>query len=116
MFKKIKSLMLSTFMLFSLASCSSITNNTIYNFKDITNHEISDINQVLINAGYMASCQILFEGDYEKILDVDYILSNMKYNDAKNIKENYRYWLNVNFTSNNDNVDFYAYKNKLYYF
>ena len=116
MFKRIKTLILSTFILFNLASCSLITSNTTYTFKDITNHEISDINQVLINNGYMTSSQFLFEGDYEKILDVDYILSNVKYNDAKNIKENYRYWLNVNFTSNNGDTNFYAFENKLYYF
>ena len=49
MFKRIKTLILSTFILFNLASCSLITSNTTYTFKDITNHEISDINQVLIN-------------------------------------------------------------------
>ena len=116
MFKRIKTLILSTFILFNLASCSLITSNTTYTFKDITNHEISDINQVLINNGYMTSSQFLFEGDYEQILDIDYILSDMKYNDVKKIRENYKYWLDVNFISNNDNVDFYAYKNKLYYF
>ena len=116
MFKRIKTLILSTFILFNLVSCSLITSNTTYTFKDITNHEISDINQVLINNGYMTSSQFLFEGDYEQILDIDYILSDMKYNDVKKIMENYKYWLDVNFISNNDNVDFYAYKNKLYYF
>lgn len=116
MFKVIKTLILSIFMLLNLASCSFITSTKTYKFKDITNHEISDINQVLINQGYMTSSQFLFEGDYEKILDVDYILSNMKYNDVKNIKENYRYWLDINFSSNNDTIDFYAYENKLYCF
>jgi len=116
MFKRIKTLILSTFIFFNLVSCSLITSNTTYTFKDITNHEISDINQVLINNGYMTSSQFLFEGDYEQILDIDYILSDMKYNDVKKIMENYKYWLDVNFISNNDNVDFYAYKNKLYYF
>ena len=90
MLKKLKSLFLLILAVFGLASCNPLQSNK-YSFKDITNKEINDVSQVLINEGPMQSTQFLFEGDYKKILDVDYVLSNMSYNDVKKIKEEYRF-------------------------
>lgn len=121
MFKKLKDLFFSTLLILGLTSCIQIQPNTKYSFNDITNKEISDVSRVLINNGPMTSAQILFEGDYEKILDVDYVLSDMPYNDVKKIKEDYRFWLYLKFHSiNNTDTDigisFYVYDYKLYYF
>lgn len=79
MLKKLKSLFLLILVVFGLTSCNPLQSNK-YSFKDITNKEINDVSQVLINEGPMQSAQFLFEGDYKKILDVDYVLSNMSYN------------------------------------
>ncbi len=116
MIKKIKAFILSIFVMFGLVSCISIQPSTSYSFKDITNKEISKIQKVLFNRGAMQSSLVLFEGDYAKILDVDYMLSDMSYNDVRKINEEYRFLLCVIFSSNSQNEDFYVYEDKLYYF
>lgn len=63
----------------------------------------------------MQSAQFLFEGDYKKILDVDYVLSNMSYNDVRKIKEEYRFWLYLTFDNTNEGINFYVLDHKLYY-
>ena len=80
MFKKIKTLILSIFVLFGFAGCIQTQPTTKYSFNEITNKEINDVTRVLITNGPMISVQFSFEGDYEKILDDDYVLSDMPYN------------------------------------
>lgn len=114
MLKKLKSLFLLILVVFGLTSCNPLQSNK-YSFKDITNKEINDVSQVLINEGPMQSAQFLFEGDYKKILDVDYVLSNMSYNDVRKIKEEYRFWLYLTFDNTNEGINFYVLDHKLYY-
>ena len=116
MIKKIKTILLSILVLFGLASCIQTQPTTKYSFNEITNKEINDVSRVLINNGPMTSAQILFEGDYEKILDVDYVLSDMPYNDVRKILEDYRYWLHLEFDNTNEGINFYVLDYKLYYF
>lgn len=116
MFKKIKTLILSLLVLFGLAGCIQNQPTTKYSFDEITNKEISDVSRVLINNGPMTSAQILFEGDYEKVLDVDYVLSDMPFNDVRKILEDYRFWLHLEFDNTNEGINFYVLDYKLYYF
>ncbi len=116
MFKKVKTLILFVFVLFGLAGCIQNQPTTKYSFNEITNKEISDVSRVLINNGSMTSAQILFEGDYEKILDVDYVLSDMSYNDVRKIYEEYRFWLYLEFDNTDSGINFYVLDYKLYYF
>ena len=114
MLTKLKSLFLLILVVFGLTSCNPLQSNK-YSFKDITNKEINDVSQVLINEGPMQSAQFLFEGDYKKILDVDYVLSNMSYNDARKVKEEYKFWLYLIFDNTNEGISFYVLDYKLYY-
>lgn len=116
MFKKLRSLFLLILVIFGLASCGQIEPTTKYTFKDITNQEINDVSRVLINNGPMTSAQFSFEGDYEKILDVDYVLSDMPYNEIRKICEEYRFWLHLEFDNTNEGINFYVLDYKLYYF
>ena len=116
MIKRIKTLFLSILVLFGLAGCIQAQPTTKYSFSEITNKEINDVSRVLINNGPMTSAQILFEGDYEKILNVDYVLSDMPYNDVRKILEDYRFWLYLEFENKNEGINFYVLDYKLYYF
>lgn len=116
MFKKIKTLILSILVLFGLASCIQTQPTTKYSFNEITNKEIENVSRVLINNGPMTSAQFSFEGDYEKILDVDYMLSDMPYNEIRKIYEEYRFWLHLEFDNTKEGINFYVLDYKLYYF
>ena len=116
MLKKLRNLFLLIFFIFGLASCGQIEPTTKYTFKDITNQEINDVSRVLINNGPMTSAQFSFEGDYEKILDVDYVFSDMPYNEIRKIYEEYRFWLHLEFDNTNEGINFYVLNYKLYYF
>ena len=116
MFKKIKTLILSIFVLFGFACCIQTQPTTKYSFNEITNKEINDVTRVLINNGPMISVQFSFEGDYEKILDVDYVLSDMPYNEIRKIYKEYRFWLHLEFDNTNEGINFYVLDYKLYYF
>ena len=116
MLKKLRNLFLLIFFIFGLASCGQIEPTTKYTFKDITNQEINDVSRVLINNGPMTSAQFSFEGDYEKILDVDYVLSDMPYNEIRKFYEEYRFWLHLEFDNTNEEINFYVLNYKLYYF
>lgn len=116
MLKKLRNLFLLILVIFGLASCGQIEPTTKYTFKDITNQEINDVSRVLINNGPMTSAQFSFEGDYEKILDVDYVLSDMPYNEIRKIYEEYRFWLHLEFDNTNEGINFYVLNYKLYYF
>lgn len=116
MLKKLRRLFLLILVVFGLASCSQTQSTNKYSFKDITNQEINDISRVLLNNGPMTSAQIGFEGDYEKILDVDYVLSDMLYNEVRKILEDYRFWLHLEFDNTNEGINFYVLDYKLYYF
>lgn len=116
MLKKLRNLFLLIFFIFGLASCGQIEPTTKYTFKDITNQEINDVSRVLINNGPMTSAQFSFEGDYEKILDVDYVFSDMPYNEIRKIYEEYRFWLHLEFDNTNEEINFYVLNYKLYYF
>ena len=116
MLKKLRNLFLLIFFIFGLASCGQIEPTTKYTFKDITNQEINDVSRVLINNGPMTSAQFSFEGDYEKILDVDYVLSDMPYNEIRKIYEEYKFWLHLEFDNTNEGINFYVLNYKLYYF
>ena len=100
MIKKIKTILLSILVLFGLAGCIQTQQTTRYSFKDITNHEITDIVNVHINYGPMVSSVDKFSGDYGDTFDVDYILSDMPYNETRNIMENYKFRLFIDFTLN----------------
>lgn len=119
MFKKLKVLFLSILIMLGLASCIEVQSTTKYSFKDITNYEISEIYKVSISQDSMISSIENFDGDYEKILDVEYILSDISYNETRKIINEYKFRLlidlNPNDTSNLD-IDFYIYNYKLYYF
>ena len=93
MLKRIKILFLSLIVILGLTSCIEIQPSTKYSFKDITNHEITDIVNVHINYGPMVSSVDKFSGDYGDTFDVDYILSDMPYNETRNIMENYKFRL-----------------------
>lgn len=115
MLKRIKKTTLGVFILLGLVSC----NQTNYSFKAITNKEIKDINRVTISYSPMMSAIYNLEGDYGKIFDIKYTLSNISYNDARNIIEDYKFHLFLDFNKNNANystLEFYVYKNKMYYF
>lgn len=116
MLKKLRNLFLLILVVFGLVSCGQTQSTNKYSFKDITNQEINDVSRVLINEGPMTSAQILFEGDYKKILDVDYILSDMPYNEIRKIYEEYRFWLHLEFDNKNEGINFYVLDYKLYYF
>lgn len=119
MFKKIKTLFLSILVLFGLASCIQTQPTTKYSFKDITNHEVTDIVRVSISYGPMLSSIDEFSGDYEKVFDVEYVLSDISYNETRNIVGNYKYQLYIDFTSNDlsySDIEMYVYEYKLYYF
>ena len=116
MLKKLRNLFLLILVIFGLASCGQIEPTTKYTFKDITNQEINDVSRVLINNGPMTSAQFSFEGDYEKILDVDYVFSDMPYNEIRKIYEEYRFWLHLEFDNTNEGINFYVLNYKLYYF
>ena len=119
MIKKLRTLFLSILVLFGLASCIQTNPNTKYSFKDITNHEIADIVNVHISYGPTYSSVDKFSGDYEDAFDVDYILSDMSYNEANTIMENYKYRLFIDFTSNDlkaSDIERYVYEYKIYYF
>ena len=116
MLKKLRSLFLLILVVFGLASCGQTQSTNKYSFKDITNQEINDVSRVLINEGPMTSAQFLFEGDYKKILDVDYILSDMPYNEIRKIYEEYSFWLHLEFDNTNEGSNFYVLDYKLYYF
>lgn len=121
MLKRIKILFLSLIVVLGLTSCIETPPSVkYYSFKDITNHEITDISQVLINNGPMTSTQFEFEGDYKKILDVDYVLSDMPYNEVRKIFEDYKYWLYLKINSKTSDteigISFYVLDQKLYCF
>lgn len=119
MIKKLKTLFLSILVLFGLASCIQTQQTTRYSFKDITNHEITDIVNVHINYGPMVSSVDKFSGDYKDTFDIEYILSEISYNEASNIMENYKYRLFIDFTSNDSNysdIEMFVYEYKIYYF
>ena len=121
MLKRIKILFLSLIVVLGLTSCIETPPSVkYYSFKDITNHEITDISQVLINNGPMTSTQFEFEGDYKKILDVDYVLSDMPYNEVRKIFEDYKYWLYLKINSKTSDteigISFYVLEQKLYCF
>ena len=121
MLKRIKILFLSLIVVLGLTSCIETPPSVkYYSFKDITNHDITDISQVLINNGPMTSAQFEFEGDYKKILDVDYVLSDMSYNEVRKIFEDYKYWLYLKINSKTSDteigISFYVLDQKLYCF
>ncbi len=116
MLKKLRSLFLLILVVFGLASCGQTQSTNKYSFNDITNQEINDVNRVLLNNGPMTSAQFLFEGDYKKILDVDYVLNDMPYNDVRKILEDYIFWLHLEFDNTNEGINFYVLDYKLYYF
>ena len=121
MLKRIKILFLSLIVVLGLTSCIETPPSVkYYSFKDITNHDITDISQVLINNGPMTSAQLEFEGDYKKILDVDYVLSDMSYNEVRKIFEDYKYWLYLKINSKTSDteigISFYVLDQKLYCF
>lgn len=119
MIKKIKTILLSILVLFGLASCIQTQQTTRYSFKDITNHEITDIVNVHINYGPMVSSVDKFSGDYKDTFDIEYILSEISYNEASNIMENYKYRLFIDFTSNDSSysdIEMFVYEYKIYYF
>lgn len=119
MIKKLKTLFLSILVLFGLAGCIQTQPTTKYSFKDITNHEITDIVNVHINYGPMVSSVDKFSGDYKDTFDIEYILSDMSYNEASNIIENYKYRLFIDFTSNDlsaSDIEMFVYEHKIYYF
>ncbi len=111
--KKFKILLFSMLVILELSSCIQTQK---YSFNNITNKEINDISQILINENSMQSSELLFDGDYKKILDVDYVLSDMLYNDAEKIKKEYKYWLCLEFKDNTPELSFYVFDYKLYYF
>lgn len=114
MLKKIKTFVLSILMLLGLTSC--IPKYTIYSFENITNQRISDIDKVKVNYGPMMSVTVDLV-NYKKILDIEYRLSDLSYNDTLKIKEDYRFHIWIEFNSKYiNNIDFYVYQNKLYYF
>lgn len=121
MLKRIKILFLSLIVILGLTSCIETPPSVkYYSFKDITNHEITDISQVLINNDPMTSAQFEFEGDYKKILDVVYVLSDMPYNEVRKIFEDYKYWLYLKINSKTSDteigISFYVLDQKLYCF
>lgn len=119
MIKKLRTLFSSILVLFGLASCIQTNPNTKYSFKDITNHEIADIVNVHINYGPMVSSVDKFSGDYGDTFDVDYILSDMPYNETRNIMENYKFRLFIDFTLNDlkySDIEMFVYEYKIYYF
>ena len=120
MFKKIKTLFLSLIVVLGLTSCIETPPSVkYYSFKDITNHEIADIVNVHINYGPMVSSVDKFSGDYGDTFDVDYILSDMPYNETRNIMENYKFRLFIDFTLNDlkySDIEMFVYEYKIYYF
>lgn len=119
MLKKLRSLFLLILVVFSLASCGQTQSTNKYSFKDITNHEITDIVNVHINYGPMVSSVDKFSGDYKDTFDIEYILSEISYNEASNIMENYKYRLFIDFTSNDSSysdIEMFVYEYKIYYF
>ena len=119
MIKKLRTLFSSILVLFGLASCVQTQPTDKYSFKDITNHEIADIVNVHINYGPMVSSVDKFSGDYGDTFDVDYILSDMPYNETRNIMENYKFRLFIDFTLNDlkySDIEMFVYEYKLYYF
>ena len=112
MLKRIKTLFLSILVLFGLASCVQ----TKYLFKDITNHEVTDIARVFISYGPKLSSIDEFSGDYEKVFDVEYVLSDMKYNETREIVDNYKYCVFIDFIpSDNNNYKLYYFDNDFLY-
>lgn len=101
-----RNILLSSFII-SLCGCSQVTT---YSFKDITFQDINTIDKVMVNNPKSNEIYV-YEGDYKQILDIDYILSNISYNESKNIYDKYQYKLSIN-----DNFDFYIYESKMYYF
>ena len=119
MIKKMKVLFLSILVILGLASCIQTQPTTKYSFKDITNHEIKDIVDVYINYGPMVSSVDKFNGDYENTFDIDYILSDIPYNETRKIMENYKYRIFIDFTSNDlsySDIEMFVYEYKIYYF
>lgn len=119
MIKKLRTLFSSILVLFGLVSCVQTQPTDKYSFKDITNHEIADIVNVHISYGPMVSSIDKFSGDYGDTFDVDYILSDMPYNETKNIMENYKFRLFIDFTLNDlkySDIEMFVYEYKIYYF
>ena len=119
MIKKLRTLFSSILVLFGLASCVQTQPTDKYSFKDITNHEIADIVNVHISYGPMVSSVDKFSGNYGDTFDVDYILSDMPYNETRNIMENYKFRLFIDFTLNDlkySDIEMFVYEYKVYYF
>lgn len=108
MIKKLNYLLLIVLSLVFFVSCDQIEKT--YSFKDVTNYEMSEITKTNV----IDLKNTKFENNYNDILDIKYIESSLSYNKAINITSNYEYKLLIEF--NNNNLIFYVYNNKLYYF